>query len=335
MAFHIQSDWDNYGDRVAKEDRARIQAHYDAEEKVKRRAQREADAAEFRQREAEEAQRLEEEKAMYQAILSQRKEDEERKRSGKQPLKKRTPAEKAAIAYNRRRTKELAVPKVDPQPQYGGTMFGKCMYQSTRRVEYPQGRAGQPYCPGIDRDRIIPARHDPSELPPWIGSYSSHNSILSEPMQRKMAAEEANYYCGAPQRTGAEDASRRAEIDAILKGLEAQEAREAVSETGVESPGSSEDHQHWSSVQQSRDDKEDDVTSIFSHAESNGPIVATGAKHLAYNSTRAEVSNHLRAYGGAITRPMHPYQPETHVKDMNLPQLQERVVQLQYQRFKL
>lgn len=330
VAFYIQRDWDNYADRIRKEDNARVQAHFDNIHREEEKMERDRKSRLFHQERLEEQARLEAEHAEYQAILEERRIREERQRTGKPPPKKMTPAEKAAIAYNISRTKELAVPKTNPQPAYGGMMYGRCMYQKTRKVEFPQGRAGQSYCPGVDRDRIIPQRPNPKDLPPWIGSYSSHHSILSEPMRRKAAEEEEDYYYrDAPQHTEEEKRARRRVIDAMLQRMEHAESEEIADDLPVPS-------QETSSGDPSRQDfppawgaMDDDTPSIFSHADSNGPIVATGAQHLKYDSSRAEVDSHLKRYGGSMTAPRPPYAPDVFVKDMNLPELQDRVVALQ------
>eukprot|EP00796_Vickermania_ingenoplastis_P003858 gene3858-2736_t len=336
FAFHIQPDYDNYADNIKKETSYRIQAHYDAIQRKEDAKERDRQAMLFHQREMDEQRRLAEEKAEYRAILEARKEEEERRRTGKTE-KKMCPADKAAWEFHKRRIKALAIPKQNPQPAYGGMMYGRCMHQSSRYVEFPKGRWGQPYTPGIDRDRIIPKRPNPKDLPPWIGSYSSHKSILSEPMLRKNAEEEEDYYCGDfPHRSGEAKKARRAHIDAMLRRMDEDEAAAAVAQTTATAPQTSSFLPQFSDLAPAADsranvyDDDEDTPSIFSHADSNGPIVATGAQHLAYNSTREEVDTHLRKYGGAMTAPKPEYNPDVWVKDMNLPQLQEHLFRLQH-----
>lgn len=331
VAFYIQRDWDNYADRIRKEDNARVQAHFDNIQREEDKLDRDRKSRLFHQERLQEQARLEAEHAEYQAILEERRIREECRRTGKPPPKKMTPAEKAAIAYNIARTKELAVPKANPQPAYGGMMYGRCMYQKTRKVEFPQGRSGQPYCPGVDRDRIIPQRPNPKDLPPWIGSYSSHHSILSEPMRRKAAEEEEDYYCrDAPRYTEEEKRARREVIDSMLRRMEQADAAEEGQSTPQAGTSSWDpNRQDFALPMGGRANDMDDTPSIFSHADSNGPIVATGAQHMKYDSSRTEVDSHLRRYGGSMTGPRPPYAPDVFVKDMNLPELQERVVTLQ------
>lgn len=333
--FHIQPDYDNYTRRIKKEDESRIQAFYNGLEKEEEERERERKRQQLEKQEQEEQIRLAEEKAEYRAILDARREAEERRIAHKTPIKKMTPAEKAALEYHHRRIKELAIPKRNPQPAYGGMMYGRCMYQKTRYVEFPQGRSGQPYLPGVDRDRIIPARPNPKDLPPWIGSYSSHKSILSEPMMRKAKEEAANYYCkDAPYYTAEEKSERRSKINAMLREMdEADEAAWRAGHPTMDDPAPV--TQYSDRNYYDPHPVEDDATSIFSHADSNGPIVATGAVHMEQYSTKQEVDSHLRRFGGAMTGPMQPYNPAVYVTGMNLPQLQERVVRLQHRPKKL
>lgn len=338
-AFYVQSDWDVLTQTIRKEDNVRVRAIFDREEREAdrlARLQREEDIA--RGLEEESARRKAEDQAMWQEI-------EKRRLEAAGPRKKLTPAEAAARERQKIRTAELAQPKERCPPElHNGLTYGMVMYPPPWHTDFPLGRCGRPYAPGKDRDPIVPPPKDLSRLPPWVGSYSSHYGSLSEPWGRYCEEERGRYYCsgGSPsRRTDAANGGERAllkESLAKMKALEEEAERRRAAggaAAGAASAYVKEKHRNGGNEDGEVEgghlgnETPSSVQSIFSHADSNGPIEATGAQHMMYSSSRSEVDTHLRKYGGAMTGKDVPYKPDVYVTDMSLAQLQDRIIRLQ------
>lgn len=331
-AFYIQSDWDVLTETIRKEDNGRVKAIFDREEREAdrlARLQREEDIARGVKEEA--LRREEENRVLLQEI-------QKRRMDAAQPSKKLTPVEEAARERQKNRTTELAQPKERcPPALHNGLTYGMVMYPPPWHTDFPLGRCGRPYAPGKDRDRIVPPPKDLSRLPPWVGSYSSHHGSLSEPWQRYCEEERGRYYCSSPASRRV-DGKRAALKESLgkMKTLEeeADRRRAAAAAAAAASACSGEMHRNRGSQDgidggHVGNESPSSVESIFSHAESNGPIEATGAKHMEYSSSRSEVDDHLKKYGGAMTGKDVPYKPDVYVKDMSLAQLQDRIIRLQ------
>lgn len=338
-AFYIQSDWDAVTETIRKEDNARVKAAFDREEREAQRVARiQREEALFREKQEEVRRRGEEDQALWKEI-------EERRRhaalvAAGAPYPKLTPAQQAARKRQKERTAQLALPKVHaPSELHNGLTYGMVMYPRPWHVDFPVGRCEKIYTPGVDRDRIVPPPKDLSRLPPWEGSYSSHYDYLSKPWQRYAHEEKEKYYCSTvpPYRTETEKRGKHAMLEETIRRIEEENdpsnKRGASSDqycpcTNDEGRDGNAGVQYRSGSSNSQQTQKS-MWSIFSHAESNGPIAATGAQHMEYSSSREEVEEHLKKYDGAMTGPSPPHNPKKYVTEMNLPELQDRIIRLQ------
>lgn len=218
----------------------------------------------------------------------------------------------------------LAAPKKVREAAYGCMMYGRCMEQRGREVEFPLGRAGATYCPGVDRDRIVPARPDLTKLPPWVGSYSTHRGF-DRLQEVEAQMDEAFYLGGTIHKTPAELRERRMVIDEMQRaawGADEAAALDSPKPTGRET-----------ACDDDAADR-DDLPSIFSHGSSNGPIADMGMQYLNTNTnhtvTRNEVQRHLSQRGErAKDRLARSQIQRPDVASLPLIDLTHRVVRLQ------
>lgn len=329
IEFYTQNQYSNFTSSIQREDAARVrdilrrrqvptEADLFKERQEKFRAQERAAAAE-----AAYLRTVEEE-----AVEKRRIHDEEQIRCTAKKVKRRslTDAEKTLMRSRRAHLTQLAAPKKYTEPLYGSGMYGMCMHQQGHTVVYPTGRNGAVYCPGVDRDRIIPVPKEKIDtLPPWIGSYSDHHGTR-ELKEKADARADSKYYINGPRRHGdaEEEAIRQATLDRIA-------AAHAPASLSNESPPSSSPAKAEATTVDHFDfDVDDDGESIFSHGSSNGPIAATGNPHLMTLSTKDSVSLHLTRYGGAMTAP-RAKKPEGRptLSELTLPQLRSRLFQIE------
>lgn len=247
----------------------------------------------------------------------------------------------------------LSQPRPQVEPGYGSLMYGRCMQQRTRVVEFPEGRGGQRYCPGVDRDRRVPAPpanlHDTSAAP-WVGSYSTQRHRRGR--GSVVGSDEAGTVMSkvdAPQRTAVQEAARRAAVEAIAQShMPCVEDGEegSYNHVGSRSNGYGEAMDGAYTSQADRyytegtpttdamhrntfDVEDDDVPSVFSHASSTGPIVAVGVQHMGMVSTKPQTQLHLSRYGGSMTAPRTTQRHVVRDEELTLPQLTARVIQSQ------
>ncbi|CCW62634.1 unnamed protein product [Phytomonas sp. EM1] len=223
------------------------------------------------------------------------------------------------------RLRQLAQAKKYPEPALCRHMYGRCMYQRGNVVEFPVGRNGACYSPGVDRDRIVPKRPPMDVVRPWIGSFSTHWSSPEATWER---AQEAYYGKPVLPRTVATQAARMAD----LREIEAAHPEEAGHDKGeiADQCGITTADSRVRVAPINGEADVDDVPSVFSHASSNGPISNTGANHIATSpfSTKQEVMEHLKTVGQS-DQGLPGGSVLSSTKGWTLPQLTYRVVMLQ------
>lgn len=334
-AFYIQQDWDVLTETIQKEDNARVRAVLDREDREAERVARiQREEEQHRKQQEEARKRQEEDKAIW-------KELQRRQRAAAGIAEcKMSPEERAKRKRQKERTAELALPKVYAPPEiHNGLTYGMTMYPRPWHVDFPVGRCGKPYTPGVDRDRLVPPPNDLTRLPPWVGNYSSHYGSHSQPWQRSAEEEKEKYYCSKipPYRTAEEKSRRHALLEDAIRAIEEKNEEDESSKRAASSANGCRCYHHDAEkpggtshqTRSTSNETHKSACSIFSHAESNGPIAATGAQHMEYSSSRAEVDDHLRKYGGALTGPSPGYHPKKYATEMNLPELQDRIIRLQ------
>lgn len=193
-------------------------------------------------------------------------------------------------------------------PAYGSLMYGKCMYQRGETVQFPTGRNGQPYTPGIDRDRTLPARPD-TTFKPWEGSYSTQRPSKASVEHHA----DHQYYLSQPKGASSEKQAARRDTIATLSAFHAPQdatlsenpSAERVCSSGENTVG----HHRSASAASSRSSSSSSAPSVFSHCSSNGPIEATGTMHMVAEprAGKEQVSAHLKRYGGAMTASGNKY----------------------------
>ncbi|ORC88848.1 uncharacterized protein TM35_000152790 [Trypanosoma theileri] len=168
---------------------------------------------------------------------------------------------------------------------------GCVMFPTARGIPMPEGRGGAPYTPGLDRHRIVPTQ-------------------LQRTSQRSRAA--AGACCPCAALPSVETTERR----------NAQQRGEEPSGTPAETATSVEEREDAAWV-------EERSPSVFSHTSSNAPIRALGTQHMNTISTKKEVQDHLRRYGGSMVPPKRGSRTATPFDDMTLPELTTRLVRMQ------
>lgn len=328
MAFYVQADYDNFTAAIKKEDNARVKSLIKEREGNQKAYEQRKQEEILRQQEYARQEREEAERVSYLRTLERTRNADESKRDRKEPQRKLCPAEKAIILARKRRMQQLARPKTSPQSPDGGMTCAHCIKVNPPTVAYPRGREGKPYCPGIDRCRFVPPPPSNKDLPPWVGSHQSHYSVVSEPFLRRREAERADFYCSeGRQHSEEEKRERRRIISSLVEEMNRKNcARTPDSQVG---PYPAVDDELFAATRRVEASYQNPTPSIFSHADSNEPIEATGTQHFMYESSKEEIREHLRKYKGAIVGPREQYVPDCYVKDMSLPQLQERIIRLQ------
>ncbi|CAD2219742.1 hypothetical protein AGDE_12146 [Angomonas deanei] len=192
---------------------------------------------------------------------------------------------------------ELSRPKERGEAMYGSGTYGKCMHQKTNRVEFPQGRNGAVYTPGVDRDRIVPFTSSQRRL-----GDSSRNGgkTNAQGVARRLSQEE-----------------REAIIDRIQESHKKNVAF-ADAQAGPNRSTLNQEH-----------DQDDDKDSVFSHTSSNGPIKATGVPHMTMHSERDTTVRHLHNYGGSMTAPRAESKNTVDFDSMPLQEVTARIVRMQ------
>ncbi|KPA79304.1 hypothetical protein ABB37_05767 [Leptomonas pyrrhocoris] len=336
VAFYTANEYANYASAVDREDAARVRsiAHRrDSVPESELLRQREETFRAYEAGQAAEAARL---RAEEEAALEERKRRDERHQRRLATRGRRrslSAAESATLRARQAHLNQLAQPRRYAEPAYGSTTYGLVMHQRGCKVEFPVGRNNAVYMPGVDRDRIVPSRPvlDASDLPPWIGSYSSHHG----PRERERAAaeEEAAYYCGrlaAPRSAVAE-----ARKQATLRDMAAEHA--AAAQRQQWRAASAGEHNEVVAAADSLrasaasyTEEGSDAESVFSHGSSNGPIRATGNMHICTASTKESVQLHLSRYGGAMTAPRLKRDVAlSSTMNRTLPELSYRLVKMQ------
>ncbi|KAH9597127.1 hypothetical protein LSM04_003210 [Trypanosoma melophagium] len=168
---------------------------------------------------------------------------------------------------------------------------GYVIFPTARGVPMPEGRGGAPYTPGVDRHRIVPTQLQ-----------------RSQQQQRSRAAVAEYLHATIPSVDSMERRNgeqRDEETHGTSREIRGVEGGEYVARNNERSP------------------------SVFSHTSSNAPIRALGTKHMNTISTKKEVQEHLRHYGGSMVPPIRGDRSVTPFDNMLLPELTTRLVRMQ------
>ncbi|KAK7197038.1 hypothetical protein NESM_000647700 [Novymonas esmeraldas] len=334
VEFFTANHYSNYASAIDRENAARVRSivqrrQWPAEREAQR--QREEEFRAYEQAQADEVARVHAEEA---AALERRRIADERALHRLATKTRRSSLTAAEVTVRRARhahLSRLAVPRQHHEAMYGAGMMGSAMpHQSGRNGALPTvGRNGAVYCAGVDRDRIVPPRPVmQGTTPPWVGSYSTHHG--PHELEAQVAREEAAYYCAnpAPQRSASEQAARQHTLHSIAAAHAAQQPDSGA--CSVDTMGEDDDAGVAETEPRRTAAPDDDAASVFSHGSSNGPIAATGNKHLSTSSTKDSVRLHLSCYGGAMTAPRPPRPPKTLASEsLTLPALADRLVRMQ------
>lgn len=297
----------DYGPRVEsirKEDNARVRAIVNGDQRATQEEQTQARIEKFRATEREEAARRQ---AVQEELLAaserQRKRDERKALSMSKA--RSTNRDRGAPVASRARMLEMSQPKQHHEAMHGAGTYGKCMHQRTNRVEFPQGRNGAAYAPGIDRDRYVPTS-------------SSSKATQSRGAQAKTAERDATVRGIRAAHESADGHHRHQDVE--------DAARRAAMEQGDVAVDDDDNGSEGGSANGSR------APSVFSHASSNGPILATGVPHMGMHSEKPTTQQHLEAYGGSVAAPRVAGTDEHNLADLTLPEVTTRLVQMQQSR---
>lgn len=332
VGFQTSTQHANHTATIRREDAARVadivhrrSSTSDAEQL----RQREVAFREYEAAQAAEAARVRTEAA---AALAARKAQDERQQQRRHGAP--SPAEMTARRARAARLTKLAQPRDRSDASLSGTACGCVVHPRGSTVTYPTGRNGAPYTPGVDRDRVMPARPalGSGTTPPWVGSYSTHHGPRGDDALAAAAArEEAAYACGnpSPPRSAQEEGRRQKVLRELAATMNADAQQPADTAGFAAAPAAPSQHAAAASFV-GENEGEEDTASVFSHGSSNGPIVATGNAHMCTASTKESVQLHLSRYGGAMTAPRQPRTGQrVAVETLTLPELSHRLVKMQ------
>ncbi|EPY24389.1 hypothetical protein STCU_07205 [Strigomonas culicis] len=291
-----------FEEAIRNEDNARVRAIVTVGEREREKAELQARIERFRAAEREEAAGRQ--AAQAELLAEAERYDKWQKRKELSVSKSRSAnRDRTAPVATRSRLNELSQPRVHDEPMYGAGTYGKCMHQRTNRVEFPQGRNGAPYTPGVDRDRIVPTS----------SSSTQHHHTPPRNVERdasiKEIARQHEASAGRQRHQDIEDAARRA---ALQQGDVTVD--DSYGDEGSEDGCADRGH----------------APSVFSHASSNGPILATGVPHMGLASEKPTTLHHLQAYGGSVGVPRAAREDEEKLDDLSLPEVTTRLVRMQH-----
>jgi hypothetical protein len=339
VEFYTANQYANHAAAIQREDAARVRsiAHRRTSiPEAEQLRQREEAFRAYEAQQAVEAARAREEAA---AALEARKRHEERQQRRLATEGRHgslSPAEVAARRARHARLNELAQPRsYDTDGKGSHSTYGCVMHPRRRTVTYPVGRNNAVYSPGVDRDRIVPARpvvDGSGPSPPWVGSYSTHHGQRED--ERWAAKKEADYYCKKTSwhRTAREEVEKQKTLREVVAAHVAEQSPQQRNASTAFAEGDGDQGVAASAATHRADGDEDerDAVSVFSHGSSNGPIRATGNQHICTSSTKESVQLHFSQRGGIMAAPRPQRLAERiAAKDLTLPELSHRLVTMQ------
>ncbi|KAG8348221.1 hypothetical protein TRVL_00959 [Trypanosoma vivax] len=233
-------------------------------------------------------------------------------------------AQSSSHARRIARLKELSAPVVRGGPMHAAGTHGCVMYPTAKGVPLPKGRAGRPYMPGVDRDRVVPPP-PPAEAPkPWM-----HTGVSWMPDAETKNQEK--YYFKAPKCDSAVAQKREQCIDGIelchsVEGCRETVGHDKATET-VKGPvfsksqdlDAASEHGSEASI----------PPSIFSHGSSNAPIRLLGTQHMDTVTTAEEVKRHLTLHKEGKLPARRCKRKSLPFEKMNLTELTSALMQMQ------